>query len=116
MYVPGQSGTSPDDCAGANDLTAFRTQFGLPAANVTYMFGIPSYCGDPGVLGPNSTGEEGEADLDLQWAGAVAPGAALYFVACAGTANSNGVDLAATYAVNNLAPDAFIVQRKLWGL
>jgi hypothetical protein len=100
----GQSGTSPDDCAGANDLTAFRTQFGLPAANVTYMFGITSYCGDPGVQGPSGTGEEGEADLDLQWAGAVAPGAALYFVACANSSSSSGVDLAATYAVNNLAP------------
>ena len=100
----GQSGTSPDDCAGANDLTAFRTQFGLPAANVTYMFGISSYCGDPGVQGPNGTQEEGEADLDLQWAGAVAPGAALYFVACGNSASSSGVDLASTYAVNNLAP------------
>ena len=101
----GQSGTSPDDCNGADDLSAFRTQFGLPAANITYMFGIPSYCGDPGVLGPHSVGkDEGEADLDVQWAGAVAPGAALYFVACASTTNSAGVDLAATYAVNNLAP------------
>jgi subtilase family serine protease len=102
----GQSGTSPDDCAGADDLGAFRSQFGLPAANVHYMFGIPSYCSDPGVLGPNVVGggEEGEADLDVQWAGAVAPGAALYFVACASTESSAGIDLAATYAVNNLAP------------
>ncbi|MGA2654100.1 MAG: protease pro-enzyme activation domain-containing protein, partial [Terracidiphilus sp.] len=99
----GQSGTSPDDCAGANDLAAFRSQFGLPAANVHYMFGIPSYCGDPGVLGPNGTDEEGEADLDVQWAGAVAPGAALYFIACASTESSAGIDLAATYAVNNMA-------------
>ena len=100
----GQSGTTPDDCNGANDLAVFRTQFGLPTANVNYMFGITSYCGDPGVQGPHGTTEEAEADLDLQWAGAVAPGASLYYVACASTTSSAGVDLAATYAVNNLAP------------
>jgi hypothetical protein len=99
----GQTGTSPDNCAGADDLGAFRSQFGLPAANINYLFGIPSYCSDPGVQGPNGTGEEGEADLDVQWSGAVAPGASLYYVACASTESSAGVDLAATYAVNNLA-------------
>jgi subtilase family serine protease len=68
----GQTGTSPDNCNGANDLAAFRSQFGIQAATVNYLFGISSYCSDPGVQGPKGTGEEGEADLDLQWAGAVA--------------------------------------------
>lgn len=99
----GQSGTSPDDCAGANDLTAFRSQFGLPPAKVKYYFGIPRYCADPGVQGPNGTGEELEADIDLQWAGTVAPGANVDFIACATTATTAGVDLAGIYAVNALA-------------
>jgi hypothetical protein len=101
----GQTGTSPDNCNGADDLTKFKSQFGLPAATVNYMFGIPagSYCSDPGVQGPFGTFEEGEADLDLQWASAVAPGATVDFIACASTATTGGVDLSATYAVNDLA-------------
>ena len=99
----GQSGTTPDDCAGANDLAAFRWQFGLPPAKVKYYFGIPRYCADPGVQGPNGTGEESEADIDLQWTGAVAPGATVDYIACASTTTIAGVDLAGIYAVNNLA-------------
>ncbi|HXZ39540.1 MAG TPA: hypothetical protein VEG68_02285, partial [Terriglobales bacterium] len=99
----GQSGTSPDDCAGANDLAAFRSQFGLPPAHVNYYFGIPRYCADPGVQGPNGTFEEIEADVDLQWAGTTAPGATVDFIACAPTMTTGGVDLAAIYAVNSLS-------------
>ena len=98
----GQTGTPPDDCNGANDLASFRSQFGLPPAKANYFFGIPHYCGDPGVQGPNGTGEESEADIDLQWASAVAPGATVDFIACASTMTSGGVDLSAMYAVNNL--------------
>jgi subtilase family serine protease len=98
----GQSGTTPDDCAGANDLASFRSQFGLPPAKVTYFFGIPGYCSDPGVQGPSGTGEESEADIDLQWTGAVAPGARVDFIACAPTTTTGGVDLAAMYAVSKL--------------
>jgi subtilase family serine protease len=99
----GQTGTSPDDCSGANDLGAFRSQFGLPPARVHYYFGIPNYCADPGVQGPNGTGEESEADVDLQWASAVAPGATVDFLACGTTTTTAGVDLAAIYAVDRLA-------------
>jgi subtilase family serine protease len=101
----GQTGTSPDNCNGANDLTAFEKQFDLPATTVNYMFGIPagSYCGDPGVQGPSGSGEEGEADLDLQWSSTVAPGATVDFIACKSSSTTGGVDLAATYAVNDLA-------------
>jgi subtilase family serine protease len=98
----GQSGTSPDDCAGANDLASFRSQFGLPPAKVRYYFGVPYYCADPGVQGPNGTGEESEADIDLQWAGSTAPGATVDYIACASTTTMGGVDLAAMYAVNKL--------------
>lgn len=99
----GKSGTSPNDCAGANDLAMFRSQFGLPPAHLNYYFGISQYCADPGVQGPSGTGEESEADIDLQWAGTTAPGATLDFLACATTATTAGVDLAAIYAVDKLS-------------
>ena len=98
----GQSGTSPDDCAGANDLAVFRSQFGLPPAHAKYYFGISGYCADPGVQGPLGTGEESEADIDLQWAGTTAPGAQVDFLACATTSTTAGVDLASIYAVDHL--------------
>ncbi|HUO15494.1 MAG TPA: protease pro-enzyme activation domain-containing protein [Verrucomicrobiae bacterium] len=98
----GQSGTTPDDCAGANDLAMFRSQFGLPPAHAKYYFGISGYCADPGVQGPYGTGEESEADIDLQWTGTTAPGATVDYLACATTATTAGVDLAGIYAVDRL--------------
>jgi subtilase family serine protease len=99
----GQSGTLPDNCAGANDLETFRSQFALPPPKVKYYFGIPRYCSDPGVQGPAGTGEESEAALDLQWASSVAPGANVDYLACATTKTTAGVDLAGIYAVSNLS-------------
>jgi subtilase family serine protease len=93
------------------DFTDFRSIFGLPAATLN---NIPSFqppvtfppaggCTDPGINGPNTTTDfEAEADIDVQWSSAVAKGATIDFVRCASTNTANGVDLAATYAVNNL--------------
>jgi subtilase family serine protease len=56
---------------------------------------------DPGIT---SKGEEGEADLDTEWSGAVAPGAAEKFVVSASTTASAGIDLSALYIIeHNLA-------------
>ncbi len=55
----------------ASDLAAFRTRYNLPA-NVPKM--IP-YGADPGF-----TGAELEGDLDLEWAGAIAPNATIYYI------------------------------------
>ena len=81
------------------DVQQFRKMFGLPpnfdATNVI-LNGE-----DPGIT---SLGEEGEADLDVQWSGAVAPGATVKFVVSASTPASAGVDLSALYIVeHNLA-------------
>lgn len=51
---------------------------------------------DPGV-----TPEEIEADLDVQWAGAVAKGATIDLVVSESTESSLGVDLSALYVVDN---------------
>ena len=81
------------------DVQVFRQMFGL-SANFTSSNVILNG-EDPGIT---SKGEEGEADLDVEWSGAVAPGATVRFVASASTAASAGIDLSALYIVeNNLA-------------
>jgi len=81
------------------DVQQFRSMFSLPA-NFTAANVILNG-EDPGIT---STGEEGEADLDVQWSGAVAPGATVKFVVSASTPASAGIDLSALYIVEqNLA-------------
>jgi subtilase family serine protease len=81
------------------DVQQFRTMFGLPAnfdASNVILNGE-----DPGIT---SLGEEGEADLDVEWSGAAAPGAMIKFVLSASTPASAGIDLSALYIVrHNLA-------------
>lgn len=79
-----------------NDPEQFRAFFGLPVNNpIITVAGI-----DPGVQ-PDET----EADLDVEWSGAIAKGARVELVTSARTETTEGVDLAALYIVdNNLAP------------
>src|SRR6202030_4599271 len=57
---------------------------------------------DPGVF---SSAEETEADLYVEWSGAVARNATIKFVVSKSTNSSDGVNLSAQYIVNhNLAP------------
>ena len=80
------------------DVRQFRTFFGLPANDPQIIVNGT----DPGIL---SSGEETEADLDVEWSGAVARNAAIKFVVSKSTNASDGVDLSAQYIVNhNLAP------------
>jgi uncharacterized protein (TIGR03437 family) len=55
-----------------SDIDAFRSRYGLPANDPKL---IP-YTG----TSPGFNGAELEGDLDLEWAGAIAPGAAIYYV------------------------------------
>jgi subtilase family serine protease len=100
IAIVGQSAVS------TTDLSNFRSRAGLPASTVTMTL-VPS----------NSTpaecsGDEGESELDLEWAGGVAKGATIIFVyagltgtdAC-GSTRSNNVWNALDYAVqNDVAP------------
>src|SRR5208283_2618358 len=83
----------------AADVQAFRQMFGLSAnfdATNVILNGE-----DPGIT---SGGEELEADLDVQWSGATAPGAAVKYVVSASTPASKGIDLSALYIIEyNLA-------------
>ena len=74
-----------------SDIRAFRTRFNLPANDPKIIL----YGGaDPGF-----NGAQVEGNLDLEWAGAVAPKATLYYVYGASALT------AITYAVNqNIAP------------
>lgn len=75
------------------DFRTFRTTFGLPQNDpqIVLVPGFPN----PGV----STDDVGEANLDLQWAGGIAPSAQLLYV------YSGNVMNAVRYAIDqNLAP------------
>jgi pseudomonalisin len=80
------------------DVQLFRSFFGLPAKDPVIVLNGK----DPGVV---SADEESEAELDLEWSGAVAPGAEIDLVVTADTDTTDGVTDSSTYAVdNNLAP------------
>ncbi len=80
------------------DVRQFRTFFGLPANDPQVIVNGS----DPGIWNSN---EETEADLDVEWSGAVAKNATIKFVVSKSTNSSDGVDLSAQYIVNhNLAP------------
>jgi len=80
------------------DVRQFRTFFGLPVNDPQIILNGS----DPGIF---SSGEETEADLDVEWSGAVAPNATIKFVVSKSTNSSDGVYLSAQYIVNhNLAP------------
>ncbi|HLK68282.1 MAG TPA: protease pro-enzyme activation domain-containing protein [Bryobacteraceae bacterium] len=55
-----------------SDLRAFRTRYNLPANDPKML---PYSTTDPGF-----TGDQGEGNLDLEWASAIAPNATIYYV------------------------------------
>jgi subtilase family serine protease len=76
----------------AADIAEFRSAFGLPA-NVPQQV-LATGCTHPGV-----TGDLAEADIDLEWSGAVARNATIIFVIC--DPNDGGVFNSAQYAIDN---------------
>lgn len=75
-----------------SDVQAFRHIFGLPLNDPAFTVNGM----DPGV-----NGDELESDLDVEWSGAVAPNAAIKFVTTLSTFTTDGVDLSASYIVDN---------------
>jgi subtilase family serine protease len=76
------------------DVIDFRTMFGLPQ-NFSSQNVILNGS-DPGV-----NDSESESDLDVQWSGAVAPGARIDFVTSAPTETTSGIHLSAVYIVDH---------------
>jgi hypothetical protein len=89
------------------DVTDFRAMFGLPAYTAGQLNVILNGP-DPGTgLVNEDFGDEGESDLDVEWAGAVAPAATIDFVVTetGQTDGTAGIDGSAMYIVdNNVAP------------
>jgi large repetitive protein len=80
------------------DVQQFRQIFGLKSNDPNFLVSGP----DPGVADES---DADEALLDVEWAGAVAPGATINLVVAGSTDTTSGVDLAATYAIDNeIAP------------
>jgi Pro-kumamolisin, activation domain/Bacterial Ig-like domain (group 3) len=86
----------------AQDVANFRTLFGLPANNSANGNPLNIILNGPD---PGPQADESEADIDVQWSGAVAPYATIDFVVSESTETTSGIDLSAVYIVdNNLAP------------
>ncbi len=80
------------------DVQAFRSTFGLPPNDPVFIHNGT----DPGIIDPYN---EGESDLDVEWAGAVAPRATVKLVISASTGTTDGIVLSAQYIVDHdLAP------------
>src|SRR5215471_13002278 len=109
LYSAGIDGTGQkiaivgQSTVSATDINNFRSAAGLPASTVTMTL--------QGGTATRCAGDEGESDLDLEWAGGVAKGASIIFVyaglktgdTC--SARVNSVWDALDYAVqNNVAP------------
>ncbi|MBV9913434.1 MAG: hypothetical protein JOZ93_12705 [Sinobacteraceae bacterium] len=75
----------------SSDVATFRKAFGLNKYAGTFHQIHPG----PGCSDPGTNGAEGEAALDAEWAGAVAPDATVKLASCADTAVNAGVFIAA---------------------
>ena len=100
VYTAGYDGTGQTIAVvgrtdiSLGDVQYFRSYFALPAKDPIFIHNGTS----PGNLGGS---EEGEADLDVEWAGAIAKNATVKFVVTSSTSTTDGVDLSAQYIINN---------------
>jgi len=84
----------------AADVATFRSAFGLSSYSGTFRQIHPgSGCTDPGT-----NGAEGEAALDAEWAGAVAPDADVELASCADSATNFGAFIAAQNLLDTSSP------------
>jgi len=89
IAVMGQSDVS------LSDIANFQSAAGLPNKPPTKIL-VPN-TGSAQIY----QGDEGESDLDLEWSGAMAPGATIDFIYTGNSNSTNGVFDSLTYAVNN---------------
>lgn len=72
------------------------------AAGLTKKDPVTTLVPNTGASTVYADGDEGESDLDIEWSGAIAPGATINFVYTGnGTTNNNGVFTAYQYAVDS---------------
>jgi len=82
------------------DVATFRKTFGLSSFSGTFKQIHPG----PGCTDPGKNGAEGEAALDAEWGGAVAPDAAVKLASCANTATNFGAFIAAQNLLDEATP------------
>jgi subtilase family serine protease len=99
LYAAGFDGTGEtiavvgDSAITLSDIDAFRSLSGLPANE-------PQVITVAGTGTPTHNSDEVEADLDLEWSGAVAKGANIIYVLVGPNANGGAFD-ALTFAIDN---------------
>lgn len=76
-----------------SDVQSFRRIFALPKNDPVFIVNGT----DPGI-----NEDELESDLDVEWAGAVAPNATVKFVTSNSTFTTDGVDLSIAYIIDNV--------------
>jgi subtilase family serine protease len=93
------------------DWTTFRSTFGLSSfttGSFTQVHPAPpsgtNNCTNPGVV----AGNEGEAELDAEWASAAAPGAAIELASCRDTSTTFGGLIALQNLLNGTSPPAIV--------
>ena len=82
------------------DVASFRSAFGLSSYAGTFTQIHPG----PGCKDPGVNGAEGEAALDAEWAGAIAPDAAVDLASCANSATNFGAFIAAQNLLDRKNP------------
>ena len=93
-----------DSDANPADVAKFRKSFGLSSYSGTFALIHPGTgCSDPG-----KNGDEFEAALDAEWAGAVAPDASVEMASCADTATNFGGFIAAQSLLDLKTPPQII--------
>jgi subtilase family serine protease len=98
-----------DVFSGTDDWNTFRSTFGLSQYGGTLTTTHPnvsggSNCQDPGTVG----GDELEAGIDVEWASAAAPAAAIVVAACANSGPTGGFQVAVANLVNGSSPPTII--------
>ncbi len=85
---PFDYGTVTNGKAAGGDVTTFRNLFGITTPlNLKIESGDANF---PCIVASGS--DSGESALDVEWAGATAPGATLIFESCAGSSDGSGFD------------------------
>ena len=79
------------------DVAAFRSASGLPAS-------APTIINIPGYVAGTVSGDLDEAQLDVEWSGAVAPGATIKFVTSGASQSASVMDALIYSITNKVAP------------
>src|ERR1019366_8366729 len=102
------SGCNSTTCTGNTDWNTFRSTLGLSSYTggsftQVHPTGTGGTCTDPGV-----NGDDSEAAIDVEWASAAAPNAAIELASCANTTNFGGFIALANLLSESSTPPAIV--------